>query len=847
MRIIIDLQGAQSESRFRGIGRYSLSLSMAIAREPKGHEIWLALSSAYPEGLLDIRERFKGVIPQDRIRMFKVPLDIEERYPSNQQRARAAELLYEYFLEGLDPDIVLISSIFDEGYFSSSIASVGKFAKSYKTAAILYDLIPLLNADQYLSDRNLRDYYMRRVESLKKTELLLSISESSKNEAVDTLSIPENKIVNISCAVDESFHCRPIKDREKQTLLKKYGISRDIVLYAPGGFDARKNFYRLMEAYSLLPKTLRDKYQLVIVSKIQESNYHKLKAASKKYGLGEDELVITGYVSNEDLLSLYNTSSLFVFPSLHEGFGLPILEAMSCSLPAIGSNTTSIPEVLGMDEAMFDPYSANSIFKKIREVLENDIFREKLKQNAKEQIQLFSWSNSAKKALSAMENLVTDNNTQERSIDNKKEIVEEITEIYSDTKPDRGDMEQLAFCISANTPINRKKQLFLDISMLAKADLRSGVQRVSRSILSEMLKMTNENFIIRPIYYDEKDKRYRYADKQASAIANVETKESGNLVVDFRQGDIYLSLDITAHLTHILHGFYIYLRALGVKVYTLIYDILFANHPHWWVEKVSKNLNVWFDNVVSASTGLICISDAVANDVGEWIRENPPARPDAPIIKSFHLGADIENSAPSKGLPKDADTVLQLIQGKPSFLMVGTVEPRKGHYQTLKAFETLWAEGEDINLIIVGKEGWLVDKLVKELRNHPEKNRHLFWLEGISDEYLEKIYAASTCLIAASLGEGFGLPLIEAAQNKLPIIARDIPVFREVAGDYAYYFDNTDNAEMLADTIKNWVDQYRNDLYQKSDNMPWLTWKESARQLLEVINDLDQQVDAAKV
>jgi glycosyltransferase involved in cell wall biosynthesis len=582
------------------------------------------------------------------------------------------------------------------------------------------------------------------------------------------------------------------------------------------------------------------------VSKIQESNYHKLKAASKKYGLGEDELVITGYVPNKDLLSLYSVSSLFVFPSLHEGFGLPILEAMSCSAPAIGSNTTSIPEVLGIDEAMFDPYSVNSISEKIREVLENDTFREKLEQNAKEQIKLFSWDNSAKKALTAMENLVANNTTQKSSINSEKEIVKKIAEIYSDTKPDRGDMEQLAFCISANTPIKQGRQLLLDISMLAKADLRSGVQRVSRSILSEMLKMTNENFVIRPIYYDEKDKRYRYADRQASAIANIETGVNGNHVVDFRQGDIYLSLDITAHLTHILHGFYIYLRALEVEVYTLIYDILFANHPHWWVERVSKNLNVWFGNVVTASTGLICISDAVANDVSEWIRKNPPARSDIPMIKSFHLGADIENSAPSKGLPNDADTVLQLIRGKPSFLMVGTVEPRKGHYQTLKAFEILWAKGEDINLIIVGKEGWLIDKLVKELRNHPEKNRHLFWMEGISDEYLEKIYTASTCLIAASLGEGFGLPLIEAAQHKLPIIARNIPVFREVAGDYACYFDNAENAEMLADTIKNWIDQYKDDRHQRSDDMPWLTWEKSTKQLLEVINDLDQQVGTAR-
>ena len=84
----------------------------------------------------------------------------------------------------------------------------------------------------------------------------------------------------------------------------------------------------------------------------------------------------------------------------------------------------------------------------------------------------------------------------------------------------------------------------------------------------------------------------------------------------------------------------------------------------------------------------------------------------------------------------------------------------QGHAQALAAFEALWAQGVDINLVIIGKRGWLVDELVMRLENHPEKGSRLFWLEGISDEYLEKVYSTATCLIAASEGEGFGLPLI---------------------------------------------------------------------------------------
>jgi glycosyltransferase involved in cell wall biosynthesis len=201
---------------------------------------------------------------------------------------------------------------------------------------------------------------------------------------------------------------------------------------------------------------------------------------------------------------------------------------------------------------------------------------------------------------------------------------------------------------------------------------------------------------------------------------------------------------------------------------------------------------------------------------------------------NFHLGADMENSKPSRGLPDDAKAVFACLEQRPSFLMVGTLEPRKGHAQTLAAFEILWQAGNDINLVIIGKEGWLVDALLERLRTHPELNKRLLWLEGISDEYLEKIYAACDCLIASSEGKGFGLPLIEAAQHKLPIIARDIPVFREVAGDHAYYFNGLEPQD-LADTVRQWLALHAEGKAPSSTNMPWLTWRQSTEQLLAQI------------
>ncbi|MDR9778211.1 glycosyltransferase, partial [Rhizobium hidalgonense] len=146
-----------------------------------------------------------------------------------------------------------------------------------------------------------------------------------------------------------------------------------------------------------------------------------------------------------------------------------------------------------------------------------------------------------------------------------------------------------------------------------------------------------------------------------------------------------------------------------------------------------------------------------------------------------------------------------ILSSTPTFLMVGTLEPRKRQLQALLAFERLWAQGYTVSLVIVGKYGWNVDFLVEMLSDHPELNRHLFWFAQTSDEFLEKLYATSSCLIAASSGEGFGLPIIEAAQHGIPIIARDIPVFREIASDHAYYFKGN-SAIALAKCITDWLD-----------------------------------------
>ena len=300
-----------------------------------------------------------------------------------------------------------------------------------------------------------------------------------------------------------------------------------------------------------------------------------------------------------------------------------------------------------------------------------------------------------------------------------------------------------------------------------------------------------------------------------------------------QSGDVFLGLDLQHHVTISQQDTLADMRRHGVAIYFVVYDLLPILLPHAFAEGAAEWHSRWLSTLQKWSDGIVGISRSGADELIEWLDANGDPRERPLKIGWFHLGSDIEMSSPSRGLPENAGETLAALRARPSFLSVGTIEPRKGHAQTLEAFEQLWMSGADINLIFVGKEGWKVEQLAEKLREHPELGSRLFWLEGISDEYLEQIYAASACLVAGSEGEGFGLPLIEAARHGIPFLARDIPVFREVAGSHAHYFGGS-KASDLAAAVEDWLRLHADGRHPGSVDLPWLTWAESAGQLMAV-------------
>ncbi|MGZ8152717.1 MAG: glycosyltransferase family 4 protein, partial [Methylovulum sp.] len=332
MRIVIDLQGAQTESRFRGIGRYSLSLAEAIARNRGEHEVILALNGLLPETIEPIRAAFHGLLPQANIRVWHAPGPTRENDLSNSLRRDIAELVRESFLTSLRPDVVLVTSLF-EGLGDDAVTSIGRFDIDTPTAVVLYDLIPLISPDTHFRTNPVHiGYYGRKIDSLKRSAALLAISESSKGEALQALEFNPDRVTNISSGCDSRFHKPDMTDEERQLLCNNFGINKPFLMYT-GGADERKNLNKLIEAFAELPRDLRTQYQLVMVGKMPEMHVADLRGIMKGAGLNVFDVVFTSYVSDLELMQLYSLCQLFVFPSLHEGFGLPPLEAMACGAP----------------------------------------------------------------------------------------------------------------------------------------------------------------------------------------------------------------------------------------------------------------------------------------------------------------------------------------------------------------------------------------------------------------------------------------------------------------------------------------------------------------------------------
>lgn len=1238
MRIVLDLQACQSASHYRGIGRYALALAKAIARRRGEHEVIIALNGGLPGTVEPIRAEFDGLVAQSNIRTWLTPMPTAALDAGNLWRTRVGEHVREAFLASLAPDVLHVGSLF-EGLIDDAVTSIGRdTALAGVTAATFYDLIPLQYPEQYLADDRVRAWYDDKLAQLRHARQLLAISDSSRREAIELLGVAEDTVTTISAGVDELFQPLRIHEDRASELRARYALRGRSILYA-GGMDPRKNVPALIAAFSRLQAPLRKAHQLVVVGNLDEGERQLLASVAQRSGLAPDELVVTGYVPDADLVALYNLSELFVFPSLHEGLGLPALEAMACGLAVIAANRSSLPEAVGRDDALFDPTSVDAIAEKMAQALSDDGFRTSLRQHGLRQVARFTWDQCAQRAIAAMERMhqraqppspalptakprlavvtplppertgIADYSVallphlaqhyevevvvgpgaeprpaalaglpvrtstwfaqnaaryervlyhignspfhtymldllrehtgavvlhdfflgnlvahlemsgerpglwtralyeahgypalvQRRDCERRGEnaaryafpsnavvlrnaegilvhshhSVELAGQWYGSTLPQpwhvvpfprrlpvagarasararlglaedvfvvcsfgmlaptklnhrllaawkssslaaaadcrlvfvgendgdeygrqmlariadlapgsvtisgfappdvyrdyldaadacvqlralsRGEtsaavldalahglptivnangampelaadvaivlpddftdaalttaletlraepatrielgqrardrvasrhdpahvaaryrdaIEQiaargprsalaraitriagagkaagdedsnwpaLAACIARNQRSSfPAHQLFVDISILVRQDLKTGIERVVRGVLLALLQEPVVGYRVEPVYADAQGV-YRYARRFCAQLIEADVEQFQDDPLDYSEGDVYLALDLAQQNLPRDRAFFEELRDSGVRLNFVVYDLLPMRRPDFFPEWLQPVFSSWLDVVASLADGVVCISRAVADDLVAELRRLHPPRLRPLNVGAFALGSDLQNSLPTVGVDADAAAFLRRTAGRVRLLMVGTVEPRKGHGQVLDAFEVLWNRGSDACLVVVGKPGWMVDHLVERLRSHPEAGQRLFWFPSASDELLEALYRDATGLLMASEGEGFGLPLVEAARQGLPILCRDLPVFREVAGAHAFYF-SADDGGALAEAIGEWLVLAAGGQVPDSSAIPSISWHDSARSLVATVLD----------
>jgi len=381
------------------------------------------------------------------------------------------------------------------------------------------------------------------------------------------------------------------------------------------------------------------------------------------------------------------------------------------------------------------------------------------------------------------------------------------------------------------------RRLFVDVTATHYSRLQTGIERVAMALCCELMDLEPTLGLVTPVYLTQEQGQWVYREacdlmgEQLGIPENLRVE----LPIEMRSNDTLLTLDLANY--HACEasdqGLFERQRALGIRQFGIVYDLLPLRLPDVFPTDMPQRHERWL-KVISEFDGAVCISAHVANDLASWRAENGYDSNDY-RIGHFMLGADLGTFDQSQGHNQTwpQRPLRQLInRSKLTFLMVGTIEPRKGYLEVLDAFERLWRQGHELRLVVVGRPGWRslphderrdIPHTIFRFTTHPEKYHRFVWIANADDRKLEQAYEQADCLIAASYDEGFGLPIVEATRHGIPVIARDIPVFREVAPPGTAFFKHGE----LDDTIGNWAKPAHP---PKDENT--ISWQESAQQVL---------------
>ncbi|TIU90142.1 MAG: glycosyltransferase family 4 protein, partial [Mesorhizobium sp.] len=773
-----------------------LDLLHALSTHESGIELLVSLNAAMPDSAIAARSLLSRMVPANSIHVWHGKVEGGEADFGYTQWRKRSEVALVHHVNQLNPDVALSASPF-EGAMDSAVPYLGGPLAAVRTAAIFYDAIPFRFPDKYMRDTRQQEYFNRRLSNYKCFDLAFTISEFSSRELRHFTSATND--LYIGTGISDNF-VKLINDNAEKA--KK---PADYILYV-GGFDWRKNIASVPAAFCILSKSLQENLKFIIAGDIGPREEAELSNIWTSCGLPADRIVFAGAVDDKTLVRLYKGALALVQPSFMEGFGLTALEAIACGVPAIAAKAGALPEIVSDDALLFDPASPLDLAEKIEAVAAGKPNARKLKELARDRIEAFSWSRVSDRVVQGLQGL------DDRLTPPPRGGLIEALEV----KENEG--QEVATLMALAEPETVKPRLLVDATSTLIDDGKSGIQRVVRRICESMFPRRSKNEGKYISFCD--DESGWYSVREWTGLPP--PKHALNRLLP-QTGDTVLMLD-SSWLFHTLHSAFLRPALIkGAEVVACLYDTVPLRSAAFCHEGMPPAFSAWFQTALAYSTGFVCISRAVADELLDLLAGIQFPR--QMKVGYWQLGADFAN-----GTPRPARTTKGAT--RPRFLMVGTLEPRKGHRVALDAFEALWADGFDIELNIVGKTGWGTAHLTDRIRRHAEFGKRLHLHAKVDDDDLGTLYRDCDALIAASFAEGFGLPIVEAGHFGKPVLASDIPVFREVGkGAAAAHFFEVGSSAALAMELKSFL----KGAPVESRETPWPTWSESAAQLQDVV------------
>lgn len=733
MKILFDLQGAQSESGVRGIGRYVLSIAIALSKEVGPENFFVLLNREISKNNKKLHDQLLSFLPERNLIYFWSLKNTSWSHIENRARAEFANQIRNKIIDDINPDFLLVGSLF-EGYIDDTVVSLGNNSSTIPTGVIVYDFIPYEFKEIYLIDSNQENWYSNKLQSLFTADILFTISESTKNQASTILKDYQGEIINISSAAENRSDVQVYLNNVD--VLKKLGIHSKYLMHV-GVLEARKNYEKLIKAFSLIDPKLRADFQLVLVCSANNTQKIDFQYLANSYGLQKTDVIILGFVDDLELDTLYRNCHLLVYPSLNEGFGLPIIEAMNHAVPVIGSNVTSIPEVIGLEQALFNPTDENDIAKKIVECLSSPTFYKMLKEHSSNQCQKFSWERTAKTIYESIKKYEKNKGYVKIPDFNgsAEKFINGISVPHSEIKIDKNELLQISRSLAKNEKIVLDLYSYSDFIGSIKWKIEGpfdnsySLALLNRETAKAISKLQHFVILNSPDYIPNPNFLAENIDLE---IMNRRSQEFTHNNIDVLSRNNYPPVvsDMKANINLL--------------------------HHYAWEE--SGFPSVWVDEFNQYLTGITCLS----NHVKKIMIDNGVS---VPMVTS---GCGVDH-----WLRIDAGSQPPLHAKSFKFLHVSSCFPRKGVDMLLKAYSDSFTSNDDVTLIIKTFSNIHndVSKMIEMMKESIVDFPHVILIENdITESELKALYQFCNVLVAPSKAEGFGLPIAEAILSGLPVI-----------------------------------------------------------------------------